>query len=168
MSGQIARTADAAERLAAVTHRMYDAGDHLELATAFYEALALSPVELRRAMRALARREGGAQRERRHSLTLMRLRALLQQEPGEARVLARAFDDAFLDLPSGWREAARELELAVIMNGLHGREFRALTHVLPWLRDGSASAWLLDHLPDADVGESLADATGQPGLAVGG
>ena len=166
MSGQLSSTAELADRLTAVTNRIYDAGDHLELAAAFYEALALPPVELRRTLRSLARREGGASRDVRHSLTLMRLRALLQHEPGEARVLARAFEDAFLDLPSGWREASRVVELAVVMNGLHVREFTALTDVLPWLRDESAGSWLLDHLPDVDVAESLADGTGQPALAV--
>ncbi len=168
MSGRFANPVGSAERLSNVTQQLYDSGDHLELATAFYEALALPPVELRRAMRALARREGGAQRDLQHSLTLMRLRALLQHESGEARVLARAFDDAFLDLPDGWRDASRELELAVIMNALHAREFTALTRILPWLRDGSTGSWLLEHLPDADVSETLADATGQPTLAVSG
>lgn len=166
MSSQSVNGIDRMDRLNAVTNQMYDAGDHLELATAFYEALALPPVELRRAMRALARREGSAQRDLRHSLTVMRLRALLQHGPGEARVLARAFEDAFLDLPDGWRDASREVELSVVMNGLHAREFSALTQVLPWLRDGSSASWLLDHLPDPDVGETLADATGQPALAV--
>ena len=41
----------------AIVDRIFDAADHLELAAAFYDAQSLPPVDLRRAMRALARVE---------------------------------------------------------------------------------------------------------------
>ena len=94
----------------------------------------------------------------------LRLRAYLALEVEPARVIARAFDDAFIDLPEDWRERSREVELSVIVNALHAREFNRLTRVLPWLRDRMAGAWLLDHLPDEDAAAALADATGQPQL----
>ncbi len=147
-------------------HRIFDAGDHVQLAAAFYDADGLSPIELRRVMRALARREGAADRDSRSRAVQLRLRAYLALEVEEARVAARAFDDAFLDLPADWRERSREVELAVILNALHAREFARLTRVLPWLRERSAGAWLLDRLPDDDPAAALADATGQPQLGV--
>ena len=154
------------EQAQTVLHELYDARDHLELAGAFYDALALPPTQLRRAMRSLARRAGAAEIDTRHQLTLTRLRALLQFDPEEARVLARAFDDAYLDLPPHWRESAREAELGAMINALTPREFHQLTRILPWLRDDSASSWLLDHLPDGDGGETLSEGAGTPGLAL--
>lgn len=150
----------------AIVDRIFDAADHLELAAAFYDAQSLAPIELRRAMRALARREGAAAIDERNSAALLRLRAWLALEIEEARVIARAFDDAFIDLPDGWRERSREIEFSVIINGLHAREFRRLSRILPWLRDSAGAGWLLDHLPDADPADALSDATGQPQLAV--
>ena len=151
---------------AAIVDRIFDAADHLELASAFYDAQSLAPIDLRRAMRALARREGAAVIDDRNAAALMRLRAWLALDVEEARVIARAFDDAFLDLPAGWRERSREIEFSVIINGLHAREFRQLARILPWLREESSGGWLLDHLPDEDPADALSDATGQPQLAV--
>ena len=149
-----------------IIHRSFDAADHLELAAAFYEAEGLAPVELRRVMRALARREGTASIDDRTRAAQLRLRAWLALDVEEARVVARAFDDAFLDLPEGWRERSREIEFSVILNALHAREFHRLARVLPWLRDREAAGWLLDHLPDEDPEAALSDATGTPQLSV--
>ena len=150
----------------AIVDRIFDAADHLELASAFYDAESLAPIDLRRAMRALARREGAASIDDRNAAALLRLRAWLALDVEEARVIARAFDDAFLDLPEGWRERSREIEFSVIVNALHAREFRQLARILPWLREQSSSSWLLDHLPDENPADALSDATGQPQLAV--
>ena len=146
-------------------HRIFDAADQLELSRSFFDATSLSPIELRRVMRALARREGAADMDGRSRAAQLRLRAYLALEVEPARVIARAFDDAFIDLPEDWRERSREVELSVIVNALHAREFNRLTRVLPWLRDRTSGAWLLDHLPDEDPAAALADATGQPQLA---
>lgn len=129
-------------------HRIFDAADHVQLAAAFYDADGLSPINLRRTMRALARREGAAEMQDRLRAAQIRLRAYLALEVEEARVIARAFDDAFLDLPADWRERSREIELEVILNALHAREFQQLTRILPWLRDRTAGTWLLAHLSD--------------------
>jgi len=161
---QTITTADA--QLQIVHNDLHDARDHLELAAACYGALALPPIALRRAMRSLARRAGAADPDARHEQTLMRLRALLQFDDEQARVLARAFDDAYLDLPDHWREQAREAEFGAMLNGLSPREFQRLTRILPWLRDAGASGWILDHLPDGDAGETIADGTGAPTLAL--
>ncbi len=56
-------------------HRLNDAADHVELGAALYDATALPPVELRRVMRAMARREGGAPIADAHELAVRRLRA---------------------------------------------------------------------------------------------
>ena len=148
-----------------IVHRIFDAADHLELASAFYDAESLPPVELRRVMRALARREGAAPIDDRARAAQLRFRAWLALDIEEARVIARAFDDAFIDLPDGWRDRSREIELSVLLNALHLREFQQLARILPWLRDRDGAEWLLNHLPDTPA-DALADATGQPQLAL--
>ena len=148
-----------------LTHRLNDAGDHIELAASLYDATALPPIELRRVMRALARREGAATVEVAHELIARRLRAYLRLDVEEARVAARAFVDAHLDLPAEWLERNREIEFDVIKNALHLREFSALTAILPWLRDQDAADWLLEHVPDGDDAELVAESSGTPALA---
>ena len=150
-----------------LTHRLNDAGDHIQLAAALYDATALPPIELRRVMRALARREGAASVEVAHELVARRLRAYLKLEVEEARIAARAFVDAHIDLPVEWSERNREIEFDVIKNALHLREFSALAEVLPWLRDHDAADWLLEHLPEGDDAELAADSSGTPALASG-
>ena len=140
------QTTMTAEAISEVVHRICDAPDHIELGAAFYDALALPPIELRRAMRALARLEGGSTPDLLHERALTRLRALFRLDREQARVIARAFDDAFLDLPEGWRERNREAELGAILNGLDGRSFRFLAGVVPSLHDRFDGEWLLDHL----------------------
>ena len=147
-----------------LTHRLNDAGDHIELAAALYDATALPPIELRRVMRALARREGAASIDAAHELVTRRLRAYLRLDPEEARIAARAFVDAHIDLPAEWGERNREVEFAVIKNALHLREFAALTEVLPWLRDHDAANWLIERLPEGGDGELVAEASGSPML----
>lgn len=151
-----------------LTHRLNDAGDHVQLGAALYDATALPPIELRRVMRALARREGAASVELAHELVARRLRAYLQLDVEEARIAARAFVDAHIDLPADWIERNREIEFDVIKNALHLREFSALTEILPWLRDHNAADWLLQHVPEGDDGEIIADASGTPALAADG
>lgn len=150
-----------------LTHRLNDAGDHIELAAALYDATALPPIELRRVMRAMARREGGASWEEAHELAAKRLRAFLRLDVEDARIAARAFNDAHIDLPDDWRERNCEIEFAVIRNALHVREFVALTHILPWLREQDGAAWLLQRLPEAEPAELLSDASGAPAIAAG-
>ena len=155
----------AAFDLGDLTHRLNDAGDHIELAAALYDATALPPIELRRVMRALARREGAASMDVAHELAARRLRAYLRLDVEEARIAARAFVDAHIDLPSEWSERSREIEFDVIKNALHLREFSALTEILPWLRDHEAANWLLEQLPEGDEAELVAEASGAPMLA---
>ncbi|MCY3734376.1 MAG: hypothetical protein OXG42_08860 [Chloroflexi bacterium] len=150
-----------------LTHRLNDASDHLQLAPTLYDATALPPIELRRVMRAMARREGAASWESAHELVVRRLRAFLQLNMEDARVAARAFADAHIDLPHEWRERSREVEFDVIKNALHMREFIALTHILPWLKDEDAGDWLADHLPEADAADLAFDASGTPALSTG-
>ncbi len=147
-----------------LTHRLNDAGDHIELAAALYDATALPPIELRRVMRALARRQGAASLEMAHELAVRRLRALLRLDVEEARIAARSFEDAHIDLPAEWGERNREIEFDVIKNALHMREFAALTKILPWLRDHDALDWLLERLPEGDDAEIVAEASGTPAL----
>lgn len=142
-------------------HRICDAGDHIEMGEAFYEALALPPIELRRAMRALARLEGSSTPDRLHERALQRLRALMQLDAEQARVIARAFDDAFLDLPDGWQERNREAELGAILNGLDGRSFGALAGIVPSLRDRFGEGWLLEQLA-APQGAPVAEIVAEP------
>lgn len=148
-----------------LTHRLNDATDHLDLASALYDATVLPPIELRRVMRAMARREGAANWESAHELVVRRLRAFLQLNLEDARIAARAFADAHIDLPGEWRERNREIEFDVIKNALHMREFLALTHILPWLSDHDVADWLADHLPEGDAAELTFDASGMPTLA---
>ena len=148
-----------------LTHRLNDARDHVELGAALYDATALPPVELRRVMRALARREGAASIDLAHELSVRRVRALLTLDVENARVAARAFEDAHIDLPGEWRDRNREIEFGAIKNGLHPREFIALTNILPWLRDHDGVQWLLNQLPEGDDAELAAESSGAPALA---
>ena len=140
------QTTMAAEEISELVHRICDAPDHIELGSAFYDASALPPIELRRAMRALARLEGSSGPDSQHERALTRLRALLRLDGEQARVIARAFDDAFLDLPEDWREHNREAELGAILNGMDGRGFSALASIIPSLRDRFGAEWLLNQL----------------------
>ncbi len=148
-----------------LTHRLNDAADHVELASVLYDATALPPIELRRVMRAMARREGGASVETAHELATTRLRAFLRLDVEDARVAARAFADAHIDLPDPWRERNREIEFSAIKNALHLREFVALTEIVPWLRDHEGAQWMLDRVPEGDTFEIVADSSGTPTLA---
>ncbi len=141
--------------LAGLADRINSAGDHLELAAALDDATALPPVELRRVMRTLARREGGASIHTAHELAARRLRAMLQLDVEAARVIARAFSDAFVDLPDRWQERNREIDLSVIKNALHAREFLALTEMLPQLNQAESASWLQARLDS----ERAADAS---------
>lgn len=156
-----------AEAISEVVNRICDAPDHIKLGAAFYDALALPPIELRRAMRALARLEGGSPPDLLHERALTRLRALLRLDREQARVLARAFDDAFLDLPEDWRERNREAELGAILNGLDGRGFRFLAGIVPSLRDRFDGEWLLDHLdqPQPESADPQPEPSPEPVLA---
>ncbi len=145
---------DHAVDLAELTHRLNDAGDHIELAAAIYDAASLPPVAMRRVMRALARRQGAAPVTEAYELAARRLRALLQLDVEVARIAARGFADAHIDLPDGWSDRNREIEFDVIKNALHVREFAALAGILPWLRDHEAAEWVLQRLPDAADGET--------------
>ena len=146
-------------------HRLSDAGDQLELASALYDATALPPVELRRLMRAMARREGGASVAEAHELAARRLRAMLQLDSETARSVARAFADAFIDLPAEWRERSREVEFSVIKRALHVREFIALSGILPGLREHEAAAWMLSRLPDGGSSRPAAEISAASALA---
>ena len=148
-----------------LTHRLNDAGDHIELAAALYDATALPPIELRRVMRALARREGAASLDTAHELVVRRLRAYLQLDVEEARIAARAFADAHIDLPADWGDRNREIEFDVIKNALHLREFASLTKILPWLRDHESASWLLARVADGDDAELAAEVSGTPVLS---
>ena len=140
--------------------RLNDAVDHLALAAALYDAAALPPVELRRVLRSLARREGAAAPGLAHELAAQRLRALLRLDAETARVMARAYADAFIDLPAEWAARSRELEFSVIKNALHLREFQALTQILPWLRGEESAQWFLSRL------EAEEDAAAEPAFAL--
>jgi hypothetical protein len=146
-------------------HRLNDADDHIQLSAALYDATALPPIELRRVMRAMARREGAASAAVVHELVVRRLRAYLRLDVEEARIAARAFADAHLDLPSDWTERNRQIEFDVIKKALHVREFARLTNILPWLRDQDGASWLLNHLSDGDDADLLTEASGAPALA---
>lgn len=162
---QISRSSSEPIQQADLVHRICDAADHVELGGALYDALALAPTELRRAMRALARLEGGESAEAQHAMALTRLRALLQLDGEPARIVARAFDDAFLDLPAGWRSRNREIELAAILNGLDARGFARLAGILPWLRERAAGSWLLERLPEDGISVPASARAAEPVLA---
>ena len=116
-------------------------------------------------MRALARREGAAALDVAHELVARRLRAYLKLDVEEARVAARAFADAHVDLPEGWGERSREIEFSVIKNALHLRECAALTQILPWLRDLDESGWLSDQLSKREDHALATGAKEQPTVA---
>lgn len=162
---QISRSSSEPIEQADLVHRICDAADHIELGGALYDALALAPTELRRALRALARLEGSASPAAQHAMALTRLRGLLQLDDEPARIAARAFDDAFLDLPAGWRSRNREIEFVAILNGLEARSFARLAGILPWLRERAAGSWLLERLPGDGIDVPAPASPAEPVLA---
>ena len=123
------------------------------LAERFYSFLALPDGELERALAHFIRTEDELPAPARYEAALGRLRAWLELDREDARIIARAYDRALAALPSGFAERRLEAERAVIMNGMTFAEFRALADFLPWLR---APEYLVPDTPELAVEEALA------------
>lgn len=101
---------------------------------AFSAMLALRSDDLRREALQELRREAGMSVDARRSAAHRRLTAWLELDPEDARILARAFDEASAVLD---REAARaryEAERDAIFHGLRFDQFTRLVELVPWLR----------------------------------
>lgn len=126
-------------------------------ATRHYEAmLALRTEELRdRAARELAAEARLPETERRRAAH-RRLSAWLELDAEDARILARAYDEASAALD---REAARarfEAERDAILHGLRFDQFTRLVEFVPWLRSHLGLTLMGQAARDASDGAPLA------------
>jgi len=71
----------------------------------------------------------------RYPATLARLRAWLELDGDDVRVLAASWERAAAYLSHDQRMRLREAERSVLMNSLTFDEFRALVAVLPWVEE---------------------------------
>ncbi|GMU40245.1 MAG: hypothetical protein AMXMBFR23_11110 [Chloroflexota bacterium] len=122
-----------------------------------YEALlALRADELRdRAARELAAEARLSDLDRRQAAH-RRLTAWLTLDAEDARILARAYDEAAASLD---REAARarfEAERDAILHGLRFEEFTRLVEFVPWLRSHLGLSLMGQAARDASDGSPLA------------
>jgi hypothetical protein len=104
------------------------------LADQLHELLALPAGALEHAMAARILRENDLEEDARHRATHERLCAWLELDPEDARIIARAFEQAISRLDSAVRERRVETERAVILNGMSVRQFRYLAPLIDWLR----------------------------------
>lgn len=102
------------------------------LAEQFYSYLALSDAEMQRRCEDRIRFEQQLPEPDRYRQALLRLEAWLDLAVEDARVLARAYDDALNQLPPEFRLNSEEAERAAICNGLSFRDFRVLSGIVPW------------------------------------
>lgn len=72
--------------------------------------------------------------DQRREAAYRRLCAWLDLDPEEARILARAFDQAATELPADLDRRRIEAERDAILNGLGFADFQRLARLLPWLR----------------------------------
>jgi hypothetical protein len=101
----------------------------------YAELLALPPARLEAALRERIVAEDGLAEGDRHEAALQRLNAWLSMDREDARIVARAYERATSTLPEEMGRRRREVERAVITNGMRFSDFRALAGLVPWLRD---------------------------------
>jgi hypothetical protein len=100
----------------------------------YLDMLELNKADLRRRALAELRAECLMSSDARREAARRRLTAWLELDPEEARVLARAYDEASAALD---RESARsrlEAERDAILHGLRFDQFTRLVDLVPWLR----------------------------------
>jgi hypothetical protein len=76
----------------------------------------------------------------RYEATLNRLRAWLELDPEDQRVVANAYERATAELPAAYADSREEAERAVILNACTFAEFRRLAELLSWLRQPQYAA----------------------------
>jgi hypothetical protein len=108
------------------------------LADRFYDLLALSTRELDRSLEQFVAQEHELEEPARHIAVRDRLRAWLDLDDEDARIIAGAYERASAGFPPAYHARRVETERAVIMNAFTFDEFLRLASILPWLRDGSA------------------------------
>ncbi|MGE0227510.1 MAG: hypothetical protein AB7I38_03810 [Dehalococcoidia bacterium] len=107
----------------------------------YYGYLSLSDAQMHTEFRGIIRAEHELPEPLRYECALARLQAWLALTPEDARILARAYEQALASFPEAWVADARDVERGVLLNAFSFDEFRELSSVLPWLQ---ADSW---HLP---------------------
>ena len=105
-----------------------------ELIERYHHLLTRPDGELRDALASMIRAEQALPEGDRYAVTFARLRAWLAMDREDARIIARAFEEAMERFSPEQREERMAAERAVILNGLRFAEFRALCGIVPWLR----------------------------------
>jgi hypothetical protein len=110
------------------------------LADRFYALLALPDRALERALGRVIEAEHELPPSSRREATLTRLRAWLDLNPEDQRVIANAYERATAVLPATYADSREEAERAVILNACTFAEFRRLAALLSWLRQPQYAA----------------------------
>ncbi len=100
----------------------------------YAEMLLLREADLRRQATQELRREASLSTDARREAAHRRLLAWLELDPEEARVLARAYDEAAAALDREAAQARYEAERDAILHGLRFEQFTRLVDLVPWLR----------------------------------
>ncbi len=90
--------------------------------------------EMRDALGQMIRAEFALPEQDRLEFTYSRLRAWLTLDGEDARIIARAFEEAMARCSTAQQQLRLAAERSAMMNGLRFSEFRALCGIVPWLR----------------------------------
>ena len=118
------------------------------LAERFYHLLDRSDLEIERALRDFVQVEDELPEARRYEAALARLRAWLQLDAEDARIIAGAYERAVQSFPEQFEQRRIDAERAAVLNGMTFAEFCELAPLLPWLRDTSGLEQLLEDDPE--------------------
>lgn len=100
----------------------------------YEEFLALPTAELRAQAAEEIRAELGLSEERQREAIHTRLAAWLEMDPEDARILARVWDDAALELPADDTRRRFEAERDAILHGFRFEDFTRLAGLMPWVQ----------------------------------
>lgn len=124
-----------------------------------YHSLLTKPdAELRDALGAMIRAECALPEGERAAFAHTRLRAWLAMDREDARIIARAYEEAMERFSPAQREQRLAAERDAIMNGLRFAEFRSLCGIVPWLRSEASLQVLFPEHVASDTNPSLSTA----------
>ena len=102
------------------------------LADEYFELLGLPGEALERELATIARHECELPEPMRYEAARTRLRAWLELDREERRIIGRSFTRAVEQLSHAERAALAEAERGAVTNGMSFREFRELAPALAW------------------------------------
>jgi hypothetical protein len=121
-----------------------------ELVDRYHHLLTRPDTELRDGLARMIRAEQALPEADLHAAAHARLKTWLALDREDARIIARAFDEAMERCSKEQQERRFTAERAAIMNGLRFAEFRALCGIVPWLRSEESLQLLFPEIAPDD------------------